>query len=176
MKDNIETEVKIEIDRSKKFQEIYESIGSPNWEIQRNYLFSFGKSFLRLRHESEKAYITIKGEDAGEEMNKRPEIECEIPKDFFVNFARMRNGQSLFDYAQPPIYYEKSRASAKFRGCQVCLDNFFGTHYLEIEGKESAIKEVIQHFNLEDFPIEKRSYLEMLKEMRCEDGVHRKNI
>lgn len=162
----LETEVKIEIDRERKVKEIYEAIGRPSWDVQRNYLFAFGESFLRIRHEAGKAFLTSKGKDSGGVYNQRPEIECEIPTEFFMGFSKLAglNGN--------PRYYEKSRASAEFMGCQVCLDNFSGTHYLEVEGQERDITKVIEKFGLQEFPIEKRSYLELLG---CEDGQKRKN-
>ncbi len=157
----IETEIKIEIDRENKFREIYVALGSPDWSIQRNYIFEFGGNILRLRYEdlSGNAFMTAKGKDAGVRFNERPEFECPIPGDFFINFARLRKTSN------PPSYYEKSRASAKFMGCTVCLDNFFGTYYLEVEGSEKDIPNVIKRFGLEEFPIEKRSYAQMLGEM-----------
>jgi len=152
----IETEVKIELDRKAKVDEIYQAIERPNWEIQRNYIFSFGNNLLRLRQENDKAYLTAKGVNNGTEFNSREEVECVIPVEFFMGFA------SLVSSKRPPLYYEKSRASARFMDCQVCLDNFFGIRYLEIEGREENIRRVISRFELEDFPIEKRSYLELL--------------
>ena len=158
-KGSIETEVKIEIDRQKKFDEIYQALGRPEWQIQRNYVFSFDGNLLRIRHEAGKAFLTAKGKDLGTQFNSRPEIECEIPTEFFMGFSKIRGSNN------PPRYYEKSRASKKFMNCHLCLDNFFGTHYLEIEGREEDIPRVIKRFGLEDFPIEKRSYAQMLENL-----------
>ena len=80
----------------------------------------------------------------------------------------MSSSIPLVEKGPRPVYYEKSRASAKFMNCQVCLDNFFGTRYLEIEGPERSIRHVISTLGLEDFPIEKRSYLELLNEVKNE--------
>lgn len=155
----IETEVKIEIDRTRKFDEIYQALGRPEWQIQRNYLFSFDGNLLRIRHEAGKAFLTAKGQDLGTQFNSRPEIECEIPPEFFMGFSKIRGSN------QQPRYYEKSRASARFMNCVVCLDNFFGTYYLEVEGSEVDIPKVIKRFGLEDFPIEKRGYAQLLNEI-----------
>lgn len=160
----IETEVKIEIERRGEvhanYERIYERIGKPAWQIQRNYIFSFGESFLRIRREAEKSYLTVKGKDNGGEFNSRQEIECEIPVEFFIGFA------SVIGANAQPFYYEKSRASASFMGCQVCLDNFFGTRYCEIEGEKEKIPQVIETLGLRGCPVEKRSYLELLKELK----------
>jgi adenylate cyclase class IV len=152
----METEIKIEIDREKKITEIYEALGKPDWNIQRNYFFRFNGNILRLRYEAGKAFLTAKGKDNGERYNQRPEIECEIPADFFMDFAKLRGGSSELGY------YEKSRASGRFMNCIVCLDNFFGTHYCEVEGREEDLQKVIEILRLGDFPVEKRSYLELL--------------
>jgi len=159
----IETEVKIEIDRQKKFEEIYQAIGSPNWSVQRNYIFCFGKSILRLRHEglTGKACLTVKGEDQGQDFNERPEFECEIPEALFIGFVKIRGTK------KEPIYYEKSRASARFMDCQVCLDRFFGIEYFEIEGTQERIRRIVSKFELKDFPVERRSYTQLLVEMEA---------
>ena len=156
---SVETEVKIELNREMKVGEIYEALGRPKWEVQKNYLFSVGEGFLRIRYENGKAYMTAKGKRLTDKFNSRPEIECEIPAEFFMSFAKLRGANAS------PVHYEKSRASKEFMNCEVCLDNFFGRYYLEIEGIGRNIDQVISHFELQKFPIEKRSYLEMLGEM-----------
>jgi adenylate cyclase class IV len=170
MKNNIETEVKIEIDRQKKFDEIYRAIGSPDWTIQRNYIFPFSGNILRLRYEDRtgKAYLTFKGKDVGGEFNSREEKECNIPTELFESMAQSLSKRSIQEFSSQPYYYEKIRAQANYRNCVVCLDNFFGDTYCEIEGDEKDIREIISEFGLEDFPREKRSYLELLMERENE--------
>jgi adenylate cyclase class IV len=166
MSDIFETEVKIEIDRQKKFDEIYEAIGKPDWTTQRNYIFSFSGNILRLRYEDKtgKAYLTFKGKDQGEEFNSREERECNIPAELFESVSKSLTKRPIQEFNNQPHYYEKSRAQVNYGNCVVCLDNFFGTYYCEIEGQEADIKRLIQKFGLEEFPREKRSYLEMLME------------
>ncbi|VVB79596.1 Uncharacterised protein [uncultured archaeon] len=166
MSNGKEVEVKIEIDREKKFEQIYEMIGRPDWTLQRNYIFAFSGNILRLRYEDRtgKAYLTFKGKDIGETFNCREEKESDIPAELFRSIARSLSKRPIQEFSNQPHYYEKSRAQANYGNCVVCLDNFFGTYYCEIEGDEKSIKKLIRKFGLEDFPREKRSYLKMLME------------
>ena len=43
-------------------------------------------------------------------------------------------------------------------------------YFIEIEGDEKSIEMVINEFGLQDFPVEKRSYLEILMEKK--NGMH----
>lgn len=162
----IETEVKIEIDRPKKLDEIYEVIGRPDWTIQRNYIFPFSGNILRLRYEDKtgKSFLTFKGKDVGGEFNCREERECEIPAELFMSMSRGVAKRPVQEFGNQPHYYEKSRAQANYGNCVVCIDNFFGTYYCEIEGNGKDIQRLVGEFGLENFPREKRSYLELLME------------
>jgi len=155
----IETEVKIEIDQPKKFEEIYRALENPIWSRQRNYIFLSQSGFLRIRYECSKAFLTVKGKELGGKFNNKQEAECEIPSEFFMEFSKILRAQKQL------IYYEKSRASVKFMNCQICLDRFFGKEYIEIEGSEQDIAKVMQKFRLQKFTIEKRSYGQIYAEM-----------
>ena len=160
----IENEVKIEMNNPRKVKHIYDLLARPKWELQTNYLFSFDGKFLRLRHESGKAYLTAKGNDLGDLFNKRSEAECEIPVDFFNQFVKIADSSSDL------LFYKKSRASGNYLGCKVCLDKFLGRNYCEIEGDNEKIKQIISELGLEACHIEKLSYLEMLIEEKKYGG------
>jgi adenylate cyclase class IV len=153
---SIETEVKIRVNPERKIDEIYKLMGKPVWQTQNNYLFSFNGNFLRLRYEAGKAFLTVKGAPLMGKYHGREEVECEIPVEFFSGFSRIHRGYS------DPVHYTKLRASTKLMNCQICLDKFYGNYYLEIEGKEKHIKKVIKIWSLENLPVEKKSYLELL--------------
>ena len=159
---NLETEAKIEVDYE-IIQKVSEIIGKPRWNIQRNYIYKFDGGILRIRYENGRSFLTAKGKGLDCEYNKRPEIECEIPAGFFKAFSKLRT------FLGNPFYYEKSRASASHRNCTVCLDNLEGRYFIEIEGIEEDIKVSIGELGLRSYPIEKRSYLEILMEEKRAD-------
>lgn len=159
----IETEIKLEINDPNKFEEVYSTLGNPDWILQKNYIFSFNGNILRIRLEGNKAFLTSKGKNTSSELDVRPEVECEIPVSFFNNFSEMCRDSSL------PLFYEKYRASAKYSDCIICLDKFYGKTYLEIEGDEKEVKRLVSVLGLINFKREKRGYFSMVKEMREND-------
>jgi adenylate cyclase class IV len=153
----IETEAKIELKSHLDVDRIYRAIGMPKWNVQKNFIYDFQEGFLRIRYENNKAFITGKGRSIDGEFNKRPEIECEIPTEFFMAFSKLRN------FLGKPFYYEKSRASSNFNGCVICLDNLKGRYFVEIEGEDESIKRNLHVLGLSGMTVERRSYLEILK-------------
>jgi adenylate cyclase class IV len=153
MSENIETEVKIEVDDT-TFYRIYKELNSHILVEQKNLIYRNENSILRLRQESDKTILTIKGIDSGINFNSRPEVEAELAWNAFEEMRQLM---------PDAFYYEKRRATVREPHCVICFDILHnGRKYIEIEADEARIKKYIKKFGLEDFPREKRSYLELL--------------
>ncbi|MBS3094535.1 class IV adenylate cyclase [Candidatus Pacearchaeota archaeon] len=71
------------------------------------------------------------------------------------------------------VRYQKKRTNFIYNECAVSLDILPNDkRYIEIEGEEKNISEVIQRLGLQNKPIEKRSYLEILRGTK--DGGRKK--
>lgn len=149
----IETEVKIPVEE-KTFYEISSKYGNPQSLLQKNVIYKFENGLLRVRSENGKSFLTAKGKKLDDKFSSRPEIESELPADFFLDFVKLQLGE--------PVYYEKYRASFRLNECTICLDNLNGRYFVEIEGDEKEIIENMNALGLQDHPREKRSYLEII--------------
>ncbi len=142
----------------KIFYEISGKYGNPESLLQKNVIYKFDNGLLRVRSENGKSFLTAKGKRLDDKFNSRPEIESELPADFFSQFESLGLGS--------PIYYEKYRASFTLNDCTICLDNLDGRYFVEIEGNEKEIIKNMTVLGLQDLPREKRSYLEIIKDKK----------
>ena len=63
--------------------------------------------------------------------------------------------------------YTKERANFNWNNCIISLDNLKNNQYfIEIEGEEKYIEEIINQLNLNSQISEKRSYFEILREKK----------
>jgi len=150
----IETEVKILVDEE-TFDRLYQGDYRPSsFVVQRNLIYSLGESFLRLRQEKNKTILTVKGPRQKGEFNVREEIESRLCANIFEELKKsMPNA----------FYYEKQRAVARMPYCIICFDILSdGRKYIELEGIESQVRNYRKRMGLDNYPVEKRSYLEIL--------------
>ena len=155
----IETEVKIPVDEE-TFNRLYHNEYRPSsFVIQRILMYSFGESFLRLRQEHNATILTVKGPRPNGELNIREEIESRLCDNIFDELKKS---------IPNAFYYEKKRATSMVPYCIICFDILDdGRKYIEIESKIKG--EIYRHrkrLGLDKHPVEKRSYLEILRKVK----------
>jgi predicted adenylyl cyclase CyaB len=151
----IETEAKIRLSQE-EFQWLYQKLGKPSFSLQRNWGYFLDGGFLRVREEGNKKYVTLKKLNKGEIYNSREELEVQVSD---VSVAR--NIFTALGFEEH--YYEKRRATKKIDGLVVCLDEISEAGYfVEVEGEEKGISQVLVIFGLNDSPIERRNYFEIV--------------
>ena len=156
----IETEVKIKVNDS-KLEEITSFLGNPEYFNQTNLIYQNGTGFLRLRQEKGKTVITYKGERIKDKFGSREEIELSLEGEKQFDVLRKMFGKIGMNET---LYYDKNRAKFNFRRCKVFLDCTQKGYFVEIEAVyPQDIEKAMRFFGLEDKDIEKRSYLEILK-------------
>ena len=153
----IETEAKIRLSQE-EFQELYQRLGSPDFVLQKNWGYYLEDGFLRVREEGDKKYVTLKRSNKGERYNSREELEVEVSD---ATIARDIFKVLGFD----EHYYSKRRSTKEIDGLVVCLDEISGLGYfVEIEGEEKGIAQILASFGLSNHSIERRNYFEIIKE------------
>jgi len=156
----IETEVKIKINNS-KLEEMTYFLGNPEFFDQTNIFYQVGNGFLRLRREKGRTIITYKGEKIEDKFGSREEIELSLGGEEQIDVLRKIFGKIGMNET---LYYHKTRAQFDFGRCKIFLDRTTKGNFIEIEAKyERDIEKAMRFFGLEEKDIEKRSYLEMLK-------------
>lgn len=183
MKDNIEKEIKIELDKTtfeKTAKELWKGIvlsgsAGPQFLQERNIFYSVPAGFLRLRDYDGEVSVTYKGErQNSESINAREEIEFKYPEQDFDKLKLFFSKVGLVRYFE----YTKQRANYYFDGGGMggmiigavasfdILPN--GKRYIEIEDllkeSEETIPHLVKILKLENYPIEKRSYLDIVRE------------
>jgi len=159
----IETEVKVRVDDT-KLEEMTSFLGNPEYFNQINLFYQNGGGFLRLRQEKGKTVITYKGERRDDKFGSREEIELLLEGEEQVEVLR-----KIFEKMgmNETLYYEKNRAQFDFGRCKIFLDLTPKGSFVEIEAKYPRdIEKAMRFFGLEDKNIEKRSYLEILRDER----------
>jgi adenylate cyclase class IV len=156
----IETEVKLRVNEDvicRLEKELGCTWKSPSWERQENIIYRSGEGFVRFRRERGEVTLTIKGKRLPGKYNERPEIECELPREFFDQIWKSKETGA--------VVYEKQRASFDYNGCTVCLDNLYGKYFVEIEGKRDRIEKSIVGLRLKGFPRVRKDYAQIVQEM-----------
>jgi len=152
----IETEVKIQVD-DETFNRVHNYLDKPKFYTQRNIVYMLGSTVMRYRDENGHTLFTLKGPRQDQEITKREEIESELTWKMFSSFDKAKQ---LMPGA---FYYEKLRATTRIPYCIICFDILEnGSKYIELEGEEDEIIRHRKNLGLQDFPIEKRNYQELL--------------
>ncbi|MDD5133285.1 MAG: class IV adenylate cyclase [Candidatus Nanoarchaeia archaeon] len=159
----LEIEAKIKISEEEK-ENLIKKLGKPKFYKQENVFFGLEDKIIRHRTLDNGILLTIKGKNEPCDFNKREETEIELPYNHEVI-------KLLFEVIglKKLLTYEKQRANYKINRCTVSLDILTIGNYVEIEGQEEDISKTINFLGLEKYPIEKRSYFEMLG---GENGLH----
>lgn len=155
----IETESKIRVNE-KEFGKIIKILGKPEFFVQKNVIYELKNGFLRLRYEKAKIVITFKGKRKRRELNSRREIELCFRK---YNWDKIKK---FFEYLgfEHPFIYHKKRANFSLNRCVVSIDLLPNKQsYIEVEGKKKDILKNLRVLGLSEQNIEKKSYLEILK-------------
>lgn len=161
-KTRYETEVKIRIDRA-KLEEMTKFLGTAEYFNQRNVFYQTGSSFIRLRREKGNTVVTYKGPRQDDRFGSREELEFSLEGeekcDLLVTmFEKMGITKTL--------RYEKRRAEYNFGPCKICLDDTSKGNFVEIESSyNDNIEKTMAFFGLKEKDIEKRSYLDLFKEV-----------
>lgn len=128
---------------------------------QENIIYALGESTLRIRTELEKTIITYKGPPRENKFKSREETE------FSVNTSSETVAKLFSSLGfQETLRYRKQRANYYLNGCTISLDILGNLYYVEIEGSEKDIERTIQPLGLTDKPLEKRSYYDILQEVK----------
>jgi len=155
----LETEVKIKINKEDESR-FFSVFGTPEFRCQENYVFDLEKGYVRVRYENGKNILTYKGERQEDRFGSREEIEIVVDSGEILKILR---GIGL----QESAMYVKDRASYSANDCVVSLDRIDGIGtYVEIEGQEKEILEILEVLGLKDREPEKQSYSEILKKKR----------
>jgi predicted adenylyl cyclase CyaB len=177
----IETEVKIRVSQ-KKFETLMKfcfGCRSPRFREEKNIFYSIPRGFLRLRSCDEEVFVTYKSDRKKDtNLNCREEIEFDYPeKDFqkLQTFFSRLGFEKYFEYTKLRANYDVEGGMSGGYFATVSFDILpNGNRYLEVEkkeaGSEKIVENLLERFELDKYPREKRSYLEILKEIRCENG------
>lgn len=127
---------------------------------QKNIIFQNNKGFFRIRYENNKVILTYKGKNTGEKINCREERESILEGAGYTFFEQLREFSK-----DNSFYYEKNRANIYLTNCIISLDELsHDKKYIEIEGEEKEIMKNLKILGLQNYPLEKRNYLEILME------------
>lgn len=177
-KENLETEVKIPVDKEtfeKVIKELWSGIvacgdSGPRFKEEINIFYKVPKGFLRLRDYDGEVKVTYKSERKdSRKINSREEIEFEYPKGDFEKMKLFFSRIGL----EKHLEYTKKRANYYFDdgylggvGAVASFDILpSGKRYIEIEDIDpsgEAIPHIRKMLGLENHQIEKRSYLEIV--------------
>jgi predicted adenylyl cyclase CyaB len=161
----IETEVKIKIGK-KEFDERVkqlwkDNLSEPRFIAEHNDFYEVPRGFLRLKRFGNWLKVTFKGpRQDSDEFNSREEIEFHYPVWQYDGIKYFYEAMGLKKCFQ----YVKQRADYIFDDGPVASFDILpnGDRYIEIEDSEETIRNIVSLLKLQDFPIEKRSYLELL--------------
>lgn len=151
MKSKQEIEAKIRITDEEK-DKIERKIPKTDSFLQKNSFYKINNKIVRVRFEKDDKIVCVKGERKPGKYNSREEIE--------FNF----NGKELFNVLglDPLFYYEKHRKQVNYKNCVLCIDKVDGKYYLEIEGENEDISNILKELGLDKKEIETKSYFEIL--------------
>lgn len=178
MDNKIETEAKIELKReeyydvnTKAFQlasksrPVFLYRHEPKIE-QTNRFYDLNGKILRVRYEKiwdsprwiVRKKLTWKNPiDSSSKYKEVEEIERDASEINDLEKVIGLLGKKVFEY-------NKERQNYRFNDCIISLDVLkIDRYFVEIEGKEKKIDKVIKLLGLKDKPLEKRSYVEILK-------------
>lgn len=163
----LETEVKVRLSKrefDKRVKQLWtDSLGEPQFIGELNDFYNVPNGFLRLKRFRDIIKVTFKGpRQDSNEFNSREEIEFDYPLWQYDEIKRFYEALGLKLHFQ----YTKQRANYFFDDGPIASFDILpnGERYIEIEDSEETIRNVVSLLKLQDFPLEKRSYLEILKD------------
>jgi predicted adenylyl cyclase CyaB len=152
MKTINEVEAKIALSE-KEFTYLVDKFKPVSSFPQSNSFFKLEDNIIRVRNEKNKTIVCLKGPRIEGHYNSRLETEFYFEGNEF--FAALK--------IKPFFSYEKRRTEVKYNGCTLSLDDLGeGRKYLEVEGDKKNIEAVLINLGMQNKPIERRSYLEIL--------------
>lgn len=161
METKIETEAKIKISRD-SFGKIWEVLNQPKFIAQKNDFFRNPLGELIRSRFEDGVFILNRKTD----VNTPTDFKSKKEEETFL-CSKESEEILLFLGFEKFFSYEKERANFDWNGCIVSLDKLEqDQYYIEIEGEEDKIKEIICQLSLEEKPLERKSYLEILSEKR----------
>lgn len=185
MTTKIETEAKIELSEEEfsKLSGLLLGLNEDRFmhglpEPQENIFYRSGDKIVRVRDQtfldpwrgenSRGVYMNAKFPASVNSKYKamvEPEIQISSNYEKIESFLEAIGFQKFFSY-------KKQRANYKISQCVVSQDFIpeYKKYFIEVEGEEKNIGSVLEKLNLQDKPLEKRSYLEIL--MGEKNGVH----
>jgi predicted adenylyl cyclase CyaB len=168
-KKNLEVEVKIPVSL-KVFDGVVKKLwenSEPEFCEEKNIFYKVPSGFLRLRKFGEDVKVTYKGKrEKSEEFNSREEIEFDYGIDDFEKLQLLFSRMGM----KRDIEYTKRRANYLFGDgwdghATISLDVLEdGKRFIEVEDKPEVITNVLKYLELNKFPRERRSYLQIVKD------------
>jgi predicted adenylyl cyclase CyaB len=182
MSENVETEVKIPVEDT-----IFETsrvalkrgVQLDSFLLEENIFYKTPEGFLRLRKYDQQISVTYKGERTkSETINSREEIEFDeyCPEEFdkLKTFFSRLGLKRDFEYTKQRLIYRFDQGIFGDHNCAVSFDILpNGDKYIEIEELVSegiyspastgkTIENVVRTLGLQNYPREKRNYLEIV--------------
>jgi len=161
----IETEAKIRVseeDFNSRIKQLWiDNLSEPVFIPEHNEFYEVPRGFLRLKRFGEIIKVTFKGpRQESNEFNSREELEFHYPLGQYGELKRFYEAIGLKRHFQ----YTKQRADYVFDDGPVASFDILpnGERYIEIEDSEESVRNIVSLLNLQNFPLEKRSYLEIL--------------
>lgn len=172
-----EIEIKFRIDSEAEILRKLESLGATktNEGLEHNEVFDNGKLrekgfLLRLRQFDGKNILTFKTAIEKEEFKKADEIELEVN-----NLQRMKNILQNLGYEVFWIY-EKRTKRFLLEGTKVSIDELTIGTFMEIEGSESSIRNVIEKLGLDPMEGITDTYFDLYEKFCKEKGMEMENL
>ena len=162
----IETEVKIKLskrDFDKRINQLWIlGLSEPRFISEHNEFYEVPRGFLRLRRYEDRVAVTFKGNrQESNKFNSREEIEFHYSMSDYSKLNAFFEGMGL----KKSFAYTKQRALYHFDDGPIASFDILpnGDRYIEIEDSEETVTNIVNLLELQTFPLEKRSYLELLK-------------
>ena len=170
-----EIEIKIKIDKDKLHQleeKLYSPvIKSPNWIFERTYGFFSDTSReqgifprVKVRGNSCMAGVKIKNQE-NKSYFIREEYEFEMPE-----LEAIKMWKDL-GFKEVRIFEKLRKLYDSYREYSVCLDRLPFGIYVEVEGDEDKIEEVIKELDLGKYERITKAYLRLADELGLENAV-----
>ena len=139
-------------------------------DFEENILYRGGAldaqdAVLRIRKIGERAVLTYK-----RRLEKENDVKRQIEYETLVeNPDELENIIENLDFTKRLIY-EKRRRTWRLRGVEVVLDELPFGLFMEIEGSPNAIREAEMILEIEDFPVEHKTYPRLTAELGKRKG------
>lgn len=136
---------------------------TPDSKLEKN------KKFLRIRT-GFKNVITLKKKIKSKKFKKREEIELEI-----ADPEKMKIILEILGFTKIRVM-EKYREKWRLHGVEIVIDKLPVGNFIEIEGKEKSIKEIVDILGLDFKNRITKTYWDLWKEYAKRKGIKEENI